>query len=446
VTYKVQKAIGSQDCIACGSCSFICPSHIPLAHYFSFANGKLGALDRDARRQDRIRSLIQARNERAAREAEVKKAAAAARKAAKAASVKAAATDKTWPPQALQHRMLCWRKPHEYFGPIAPVLSPHTVSTVTRTMVWVILALVPGTVYGLWLFGWPAVMLFVITLVTSLAAEAAMLALLGQPVRARLFDGSALLTGWLLAMSLPPWAPWWIGLLGSVSAIVIGKHLFGGLGQNLFNPAMVARVVLLISFPVQLTMWVPPTPFGSETAPTFSQALAYVSERTPIPEHMSAATSMGALKTEFSRGVSVAKTSEQLVPPQQMAIETKAALWVKHRLCCCWRAVFCCSACAFISWHIPVALLGTLAGLAAISHALNPTQFASMPIHLLSGAAILAAFFIATDYVTSPVSRSGQLLFGAGIGALTWVIPVARRLPGRSGFRRGADECAGATD
>jgi electron transport complex protein RnfC len=89
------KAIGSQDCIACGSCSFICPSHIPLAHYFSFANGKLGALDRDARRQDRIRALIQARNERAGREAEVKKAAAAARKAAKAASVKAAATDKT---------------------------------------------------------------------------------------------------------------------------------------------------------------------------------------------------------------------------------------------------------------------------------------------------------------------------------------------------------------
>jgi electron transport complex protein RnfC len=86
------KAIGSQDCIACGSCSFICPSHIPLAHYFSFANGKLGALDRDARRQDRIRSLVQARNERAAQEAEVKKAAAAARKAAKAAAAAAVAT------------------------------------------------------------------------------------------------------------------------------------------------------------------------------------------------------------------------------------------------------------------------------------------------------------------------------------------------------------------
>jgi electron transport complex protein RnfD len=298
----------------------------------------------------------------------------------------------------------------------------HTVKTVTRTMVWVILALVPGTFYGLWLYGWPALILFAITVVTALAAEAAMLALLGQPVRARLFDGSALLTGWLLAMSLPPWAPWWIAVLGSFSAIVIGKHLFGGLGQNMFNPAMVARVVLLISFPVQLTMWVPPTPFGSEAAPSFSQALAYITERTPVPEHMSAATSLGALKTELSRGVSVAKTSEQLPPSQQMAIggeagsmgETSAILLLAGGLLLL--------ALRIITWHIPVALLGTLAALAAVSHALDPTRFASLPIHMLSGAAILGAFFIATDYVTSPVSRSGQLLFGAGIGALTWVI------------------------
>jgi electron transport complex protein RnfD len=298
----------------------------------------------------------------------------------------------------------------------------HTVNTVTRTMVWVILALVPGTVYGLWLFGWPAVMLFAITLVSALAAEAAMLALLRQPVRARLFDGSALLTGWLLAMSLPPWAPWWIGVLGSLSAIVIAKHLFGGLGQNMFNPAMVARIVVLISFPVQLTLWVAPAPFGSDATPSFSQAVAIVSGRTPIPEHMSAATSLGALKTELSRGVSVAKTSEQLATPQQMAIgsesgsmgETSAVLLLAGGLLLMVLRI--------ITWHIPVALLGTLAAMAAVSHAIDPARFASMPIHMLSGAAVLGAFFIATDYVTSPVSRSGQLLFGAGIGALTWVI------------------------
>lgn len=297
----------------------------------------------------------------------------------------------------------------------------HTVNTVSRTMVWVILALVPGTVYGLWLYGWPAVMLFAITLVAALASEAAMLALLGQPVRTRLWDGSALLTGWLLAMSLPPWAPWWIGVLGSFSAIVIGKHLFGGLGQNMFNPAMVARIVLLISFPVQLTLWVAPAPLGNAASPSFTQSLAFVIGQTPIPDHMSAATALGSLKTELSRGVSVAKTSEHL-PPQQLAIgnesgsmgETSAGLLLAGGLLLL--------ALRIISWHIPVALLGTLGALAAISHALDPARFASMPIHLLSGAAVLGAFFIATDYVTSPVSRSGQLLFGAGIGALTWVI------------------------
>jgi electron transport complex protein RnfD len=298
----------------------------------------------------------------------------------------------------------------------------HTVNTVTRTMVWVILALVPGTAYGLWLYGWPAVMLFVITVASALASEAAMLAFLGQPVSSRLSDGSALLTGWLLAISLPPWAPWWIGVLGSLSAIVIAKHLFGGLGQNMFNPAMVARIVLLISFPVQLTMWVAPAPLGSDATPSFSQSLAIVSGRTPIPEHMSAATALGTLKTELTRGVSVVKTAEHLAPFQQLAIgnesgsmgETSAGLLLAGGLLL--------MALRIITWHIPVALLGTLGTLAAISNFLDPARFASMPIHLLSGAAVLGAFFIATDYVTSPVSRVGQLLFGAGIGALTWVI------------------------
>jgi electron transport complex protein RnfD len=289
-------------------------------------------------------------------------------------------------------------------------------------MVWVILALVPGTAYGLWLYGWPAVMLFAITVVTAMLAEAAMLALLGQPVRARLFDGSALLTGWLLAMSLPPWAPWWIGVLGSFSAIVIAKHLFGGLGQNMFNPAMVARVVLLISFPVQLTMWVPPAPFGSDNTTSFSQALAYVTERTPVPEHMSAATSLGALKTELTRGVSVAQTSEKLPSSQQMAIGSEAGSMGETSAILLLAGGLLLLGLRIISWHIPTAMLGTLAVLAAISHALDPSRFASMSIHLLSGGAILGAFYIATDYVTSPVSRSGQLLFGAGIGALTWVI------------------------
>lgn len=298
----------------------------------------------------------------------------------------------------------------------------HTANSITRTMFWVIAALIPATAYGLWLFGWPAIMLFVITLASSLAAEAAMLLLLGQPVRARLFDGSALLTGWLLALSLPPWAPWWISALGSISAIVVTKHLFGGLGQNLFNPAMVGRIVLLISFPVQLTMWVAPAPLGSAAAPSFSQSLAYVSGRTPIPEHMSAATSLGVLRTELSRGISVAKSSAELATPQQLAIGNKSGSMGETSAVLLLAGGLLLLALRIITWHIPVALLATLAALAAVSHALDPARFASMPIHMLSGAALLGAFFIATDYVTSPVSRSGQLLFGACIGALTWVI------------------------
>jgi Na+-translocating ferredoxin:NAD+ oxidoreductase subunit D len=298
----------------------------------------------------------------------------------------------------------------------------HTVNSVTRTMLWVIAALLPGTTYGLWLYGWPALMLFVITLAAALVSEAVMLLLLGQPVRARLLDGSALLTGWLLALSLPPWAPWWIGVLGSLSAIVLAKHVFGGLGQNMFNPAMVGRIVLLISFPAQLTMWVAPAPFGSAGAPSFSQALSYVSGQAAVPEHLSAATTLGTLKTEWSRGIPVAKTSQRLPPPQQMAIGDKAGSMGETSAILLLVGGMLLMLLRIISWHVPLTLLGTLGGLAAVSHALDPARFASMPIHLLSGAAVLGAFYIATDYVTSPVSRSGQVLFGAGIGALTWVI------------------------
>ena len=129
------------------------------------------------------------------------------------------------------------------------VSSPHAhrAYSIGQTMGLVMLALLPATAFGLWAFGWPAV--FTVsghTLASAVAAEAACLAIAGKPLRPFLMDGSAALTGWLLAMTLPPWAPWWIGVLGSILAIVIAKQLFGGIGQNLFNPAMVARVALLI--------------------------------------------------------------------------------------------------------------------------------------------------------------------------------------------------------
>jgi electron transport complex protein RnfD len=121
-------------------------------------------------------------------------------------------------------------------------------------MLWVSAALLPATLFGFWLYGWPAIHLWWITTASAILGEAFCLRLRQEPVAPTLRDGSALLTGWLLALSLPPWAPWWVGVVGGLFATVIGKQVFGGLGQNLFNPAMVARVMLLISFPVPMTL------------------------------------------------------------------------------------------------------------------------------------------------------------------------------------------------
>ena len=121
----------------------------------------------------------------------------------------------------------------------------HKDNSVQKTMTLVLLALLPATAFNIYLFGWPALFLFAVTIASCVAVEAACLALAEKPVKLTLSDNSAVLTGWLMAASLPPWAPWWIGVLGAVFAIALTKHAFGGLGQNVFNPAMVGRTVLL---------------------------------------------------------------------------------------------------------------------------------------------------------------------------------------------------------
>ena len=125
-----------------------------------------------------------------------------------------------------------------------PATAPHSLNgnSISRIMLTVIAALLPATVFSFWLYGWPAIFLWIVTIGAALLGEAACLRLAGEPALPRLADGSALLTGWLLAMSLPPWAPWWIGVLGGLFATMLGKGVFGGIGFNLFNPAMVARV------------------------------------------------------------------------------------------------------------------------------------------------------------------------------------------------------------
>lgn len=298
----------------------------------------------------------------------------------------------------------------------------HAPISVQKTMTLVIMALMPATAFNLWLFGWPAIFLFLVTVGACVAIEAASLASFGKPVKATVDDRSAILTGWLLAMSLPPWAPWWIGLLGAIFAVWMAKQLFGGLGQNVFNPAMVGRVALLISFPIQMTAFTPTKPLFSEGAPGFIDSLAITFGGGFQLDTMTAATALGHVKTELSRGVPVSQSMEGLPNITDMLLglhggslgETSAILILLGGVFLLLRGI--------ITWHIPVTVMGTVFVMGTLFHGVDPDRFLGGVAHLFSGATFLGAFFIATDYVTSPVSKQGQLLFGVGVGLLTWVI------------------------
>ncbi|CAD5376588.1 putative inner membrane oxidoreductase [Pseudomonas sp. OF001] len=305
--------------------------------------------------------------------------------------------------------------PSAISGPFA-----HDRSSVNRIMLQVCLALTPATLFGLWLFGWPAINLWLLTCASALASEALCLHWLGQPLR-RLQDGSALLTGWLLALSLPPWAPWWIGVGGAAFAIGIGKQLYGGIGQNIFNPAMLARVALLIAFPLQMTSWALPAPLGSTAAPGFVEGLA-ITFGGALPDGMSGATALGNLKTELTLGRSaeaILAGDFALVPALLGSSagslgETSELLLLLGGLWLLFRRV--------IHWEIPLSMLLGVLVLAAIAHQIDPARYPGGLYHLASGGLLLGALFIATDPVTSPVSRKGRLIFGAGCGVLVYVI------------------------
>ncbi len=302
--------------------------------------------------------------------------------------------------------------------------SPHAHAPggIGGLMATVMLALVPATLYGFWLYGWPAINLWLVTLAAALLGEAAALWLMRRPLRPALADGSALLTAWLLALSLPPWAPWWLAALGALFAVVVGKQIFGGLGQNPFNPAMAARVMLLIAFPLEMTTWVAPQPLSAATSPGFGQSLAITFAGLTPTDAVSSATLLGHVKTELGRGAELAGVMAAWFDPAAFAVgqragglgESSALLLLLGGLALIARRV--------ITWHIPFAVLAGAALPAVIAHALAPGQYLPAEAHVLSGGLVLAAFFIATDPVTSPNSAAGQLLYGFAMGLLAWII------------------------
>ncbi|MFO1417218.1 MAG: RnfABCDGE type electron transport complex subunit D [Methylotetracoccus sp.] len=317
--------------------------------------------------------------------------------------------------------------------PSAPFTRDET--DVAYIMNQVLLALTPATAFGLLLFGLPAIYLFVVTVASAVAWEALCLTVAGRPVRPTLRDRSAVLTGWLLAMSLPPWAPWWIGVVGGFLAIVVGKHVYGGLGQNLFNPAMLARVALLVSFPVEMTRFVDPLVWSDLPAPGPVDAWRIIFGGVAIPDGYTGATLIGNLKTEFSQGLGVQEAYQSssyslfgsLVGFIRGSLgETSAValaaggLWLIRR--------------RIISWHIPVSLLLTVALLATVFSLIDSNRYPGPLFHLSSGAMMLLCFFIATDYVTSPNTAAGRVLFGCGCGVTVFVIRTWGAYPEGAGF------------
>lgn len=304
-----------------------------------------------------------------------------------------------------------------------PLASPHAHSgeSVPRTMLWVKLALLPATLFGFWLYGWPAFNLWLLTLLSCLFWETCCLRLAKKPVRPNLLDGSALLTGWLLALTLPPWAPAWTAVVGGFMAVVIGKQVFGGLGQNVFNPAMVARVGLLISFPVTLTQWISPAAVAANR-PSFVDGLRITLGEQTIADGLTSASLLGYSKTELSRGVDLLSALSNEHAPALSWLgeragsmgESSAILIALGGLVLLFRQI--------ISWHIPATMLAGVLIPAWVAHGLNPERFLDVSHHLFSGSLILGAFFIATDYVTSPTTGLGKIIFGFGCGLLTFVI------------------------
>jgi len=317
-----------------------------------------------------------------------------------------------------------------------PVASPHAHggNSVTRTMFRVQAALAPATLFAFWLYGWPAFFLFVSTIASCIGWEALCLRLAGRTrIRATLMDGSAALTGWLLALTLPPWAPWWLALVGGFVAIVIGKQVFGGVGQNVFNPAMVARVALLVSFPIPMTTWVMPVSIMHGSSPDLLEGFRIFLGLNPIPDAMTSATLLGHAKTELSRGVDLMTA---LSPGDHLVSWTgmrPGSLGESSALLIFGGGLFLLIT-RVISWHIPLAMIAGLALPAAIGHGLDPARFLAPEVHVLSGAAMLGAFFIATDYVTSPNTKWGQVVFGLGIGFLAWIIRTYGGYPEGVGF------------
>ena len=300
--------------------------------------------------------------------------------------------------------------------------------SVTRTMTLVMFALMPATLYGLYLYGWPAIILFTVSILSAMLFEVISLLIAKKPVARFASDGSAILTAWFLAISLPPWAPWWIAVIGSAVAIIIGKHVFGGLGQNVFNPAMVGRVVLLISFPLEMTSFVQPFPLLTADAPNFLQSLHIVFGSTSIDAYTSA-TVLDSVKSFVGQGGSVHDSLVGQYDLKSWLVGSNAGSMAEGADILLFIGGMMLIFTRVIRWFIPISTLLSIAVISTVFNLIDPASYPNAMVHLFTGSAMLGAFYIATDPVTSPTSPKGQLFFGAVLGILIYVIRTWAQYP-----------------
>ena len=289
---------------------------------------------------------------------------------------------------------------------------------ISRMMLAVIIALIPGTLVYIHFFGWGVMINISIAIITAITCEVFILKLRQRPIKPFITDGSAILTAILLALALPTLTPWWLAALGAAFAIIIAKHLYGGLGYNPFNPAMAGYAMLLIAFPREMTAWIPAEIHGLDVLDMLSYSLFETLPAGTTYDALTMATPLDTIKTQLT-------TSHTL-----NEIHTANASLFGHIAGYGWEwinlmflaggliLVFI----KIISWHIPVAMLGSLAFMAMLFNFADADSFSSVSFHLFGGAAMLGAFFIATDPVTAATSNKGRLIYGAGIGILIYII------------------------
>lgn len=283
---------------------------------------------------------------------------------------------------------------------VSPSPHLHGGDSTQRIMATVVITLLPALAFSVFIYGVSAIMVTLIAIVSCMAFEF----IIGKWLLGRgntLGDWSAVLTGLLLAFNLPITISPWLVVLGALVAVGVGKMSFGGLGRNLFNPALVGRVFLLISFPVQMTMF-PDTP-GVDSI-TGATPLAYVKETLSQGKKLSE-----ILPTDYMQDLLFGFKDGSLG-------EIGGFLLILGGLVLLLRKI--------ITWHIPVAVLGSMALFASVLCMFDPSQYVNPVFHLFTGGALLGAIYMATDYVTSPMSHRGMLIYGIGIGVITILIRV----------------------